>query len=185
MSNQSQDPICMEKQLTGNCSKGINCQQCNNSPISKQLENVSLNTGAKAWVPKTKRQDPNPVQSSQTSDSNPTSETNKLQFNLQAQAYVPKTLNQFNPDDYNLNQDQGPEEEVDAEEFDMIMKDIINNEAMEELEEEESDDEKWYPKFKDCECCKGFVYKCKGTACVNMNVCYCKMQEECEAFEEL
>jgi hypothetical protein len=69
----------------------------------------------------------------------------------------------------------------------MIMKDIINNDVMEEMgaEDDESDDEKWFPKYKDCECCKGFVYKCKGDACVNMGTCYCKIKEECDSEDEI
>ena len=58
---------------------------------------------------------------------------------------------------------------------------VANNEIMEELgEDQESDEEKWYPKYHNCECCKGFVYKCKGLACANLGMCYCKMQEECD-----
>jgi hypothetical protein len=49
-------------------------------------------------------------------------------------------------------------------------------------EEEESDDEKWFPKYKDCECCKGFIYKCKGDVCLNMDACNCKMKDECENY---
>jgi hypothetical protein len=87
----------------------------------------------------------------------------KLDLNLNAKEFVPKAKADYDSD---------PEEE-----FDMIMRDIIENE---QLEESESDDEKWYPKFKNCECCKGFLYKCKGTACENLGICYCKMQVDCE-----
>jgi len=45
---------------------------------------------------------------------------------------------------------------------------------------EESDEESWYPKYKDCECCKGFVYKCKGEACSHLKFCVCKIAEECD-----
>ena len=45
--------------------------------------------------------------------------------------------------------------------------------------ENDSDDEdKWIPKYKDCPCCYGFVYKCKGEACFSLGECYCKMKDD-------
>lgn len=44
---------------------------------------------------------------------------------------------------------------------------------------EDSDDERnWIPKYKGCECCKGFVYSCKGMFCSNLGYCYCMAKEE-------
>ena len=41
-----------------------------------------------------------------------------------------------------------------------------------------SDKEILIPKYQNCECCEGFVYKCKGIACESMDSCYCKFTEE-------
>ena len=54
----------------------------------------------------------------------------------------------------------------------MIMKDVVENDILDEFGEEPDDEDKWYPKYKDCECCKGFVFKCKGKACENLGQCY-------------
>ena len=81
------------------------------------------------------------------------------------------------------------EDEV-KNEFDMIMGDIIESEAQEEfakqvdlngsLDDESGDDEKWIPKYKDCPCCKGFVYNCNGDTCTLLGQCYCKMKDDIE-----
>ena len=52
------------------------------------------------------------------------------------------------------------------------MKDVVENDILDEFGEESDDEDKWYPKYKDCECCKGFVFKCKGKACENLEQCY-------------
>ena len=95
---------------------------------------------------------------------------NKLNFNLQAKEYIPKE-----------KIDDDKEEEEVNDKLDMIAKDMAEDEYMEELGNEESEDEdKWIEKFKDCQCCQGFVYKCKGDACASLGQCYCKMQDDCE-----
>ena len=79
-----------------------------------------------------------------------------------------------------IEADDDEEEENDIKEkIDKIEKDMIEEEAIEELGDDLSDDEdKWFPMYRDCECCKGFVYNCKGEACVDLGQCYCKMKDE-------
>ena len=81
-----------------------------------------------------------------------------------------------------IEADDDEEEENDIKEkIDKIEKDMIEEEAIEELGDDLSDDEdKWLPMYRDCECCKGFVYNCKGEACVDLGQCYCKMKDECD-----
>jgi hypothetical protein len=167
---------CPDVQMSGNCTKGEDCPYC-----AKNI-NVSFNPNAKNWVPKKNRD------TDGTNTDTPITKNeidgDKLKFNLSASEYVPtfnqgELQNEFEVMDIN-EQEEMEDEENEGEEFDMIMKDIINNEVMEQIEDDESDDEKWFPKYKDCECCKGFVYKCNGSACVNMGACYCKMKEECD-----
>lgn len=183
--------VCLDKQNMGECTKGSDCPVCssNVNELSQKMENtnlldsginLNLNTNAKVWVPKSKRE----VQegknettlSSSTNGLSSTSE--KLNLNLSAKEYVPGN---YQNQEVEAEPEEEGEEEDEAEEFDMIMKDIINNEALEEMEEDdESDEDKWFPKYKDCECCKGFVYKCNGVACANMDACYCKVKDECD-----
>jgi hypothetical protein len=146
--------VCLDVQNSGQCMKGKDCTVCN--------DEIKFNVDAKVFIPKSKQKD------------------EKLDFNLSAQEYVPKT-------DVDIDEDDEEGELNEEEELDMIMKDIINNDVMEEMgaEDDESDDEKWYPKYKDCECCKGFVYKCKGDACINMGTCFCKIKDECDDEEDL
>ena len=67
------------------------------------------------------------------------------------------------------------------EKIDKLENDMIEAEAMNELVDDISDDEdKWFPLYRDCECCKGFVFNCKGEACADLGQCYCKMKDECD-----
>lgn len=78
------------------------------------------------------------------------------------------------------NKALGNEKFVEQEESpvneDFYMKD--NNEL---IEDDETDKEIWFPKFQNCDCCQGFVYKCQGPACLNMGVCYCKVTDEIDS----
>ena len=113
----------------------------------------------------------------------------KLKFNENAKEYIPKEKRQVKEKikiEYVEGDDEDDEEKV-KDEIDMIMKDEIENEVMDELanqgklendSEDSIDEDKWLPKYKDCECCHGFVYKCPGESCKNLGQCYCKMKDE-------
>ena len=138
----------------------INSENTENN-ITAQIKNLTFNTKAKDYVPKNKEQ--------------------KIQFNLDAEAYKPKQNTQTNYENpYTVKTADEEDEELEEEELDMIVNDLVENDAYEEFEEQESVDEQWFPKYSKCECCKGFIYKCKGSACLNMGVCYCKMKDECD-----
>ena len=102
----------------------------------------------------------------------------KLNLNKDAKEYVPKPKVQV---EYVEGDDD--DEEV-KDEIDMMVKDEIENEVMNELtkeghiDDDSEDEDKWFPKYKDCECCHGFVYKCPGESCKNLGQCYCKMKDE-------
>jgi hypothetical protein len=151
------DKICYDKMNFGYCTKGGDCPVCNTEiGLTNNLQELNIN--AKQYVPKSK----------QIVTDKP------LDLNLSAKEFVPKSREQ---------QDDLVDDDAE-EEFDMIMRDILENEVVEECESE-SDDERWYPNYKNCECCKGFVHKCKGIACENLGVCYCKMKEECDDEEDV
>ena len=105
----------------------------------------------------------------------------------------------------NLKEDGGQKElndtvkKIDAEKEEKVKEVIdnlylkdIENEVIDEMEKEmkrenenDSDDEdKWIPKYKDCPCCYGFVYKCKGDTCSSLGQCYCKMKDDVEDEEK-
>ena len=105
----------------------------------------------------------------------------------------------------NLKEEGGQKElndtgkKIDAEEEEKVKEVIdnlylkdIENEVIDEMEKEmkrenenDSDDEdKWIPKYKDCPCCYGFVYKCKGDTCSSLGQCYCKMKDDVEDEEK-
>ncbi len=177
---------CMDIRIYGNCTKGIDCESCNNqSTVFSDFSNkIKLNTNAKQYIPKSKKNlnnadvGLNEINNSLSVGKTSTVEQ-KIKFNLDAAEYIPKFAQKVQ-----INEEYNNEIDDDCEEeFDLIMKDIINNELMEEMGEEESDEERWYPKFSKCECCKGFVYKCKGVACENLGMCYCKMTEDCDEEE--
>ena len=121
----------------------------------KKKEENKLNKDAKEYIP-TKKRIPE-----------------KLDFNLQAKEYKPKEKVIEGDDDVD---DEGVKEKMD-----MIVKDMVEDDIMEEMGNEESEDEdKWFPNYKDCECCHGFVYKCKGETCLSLGQCYCKMKDDCD-----
>ena len=86
-------------------------------------------------------------------------------------------------------------EEKIKEEIDNIILNDIENEIMEEIKKEnighysdsEGDEEKdeWLPKYKDCPCCYGFVFNCKGDTCASLGQCYCKMKDDIEEEEKV
>ena len=106
-----------------------------------------------------------------------------LNFNLAAAEYKPKEIIEYIESDY----DEDQTDEQIQEEIDMIIGDVVENEVMDELanqgklgndSDDSIDEDKWFPKYKDCECCHGFVYKCKGDACSALGQCYCKMKDD-------
>ncbi len=109
-------------------------------------------------------------------------------LNKNAKEYIPTKRRIKREEESNIQKiqyieaDDDEEEENDIKEkIDKIEKDMIEEEAIEELGDDLSDDEdKWFPMYRDCECCKGFVYNCKGEACVDLGQCYCKMKDECD-----
>ena len=130
--------------------------------MTEQEQNIdnNLNKNAQEYVP-TKNRIPK-----------------KLDFNLDAKEYKPKPAVEY------VEADDDDDEQI-REQMDMIEKDMLEQEVMQELGEDDSEDEdKWLPKYKDCECCHGFVYKCKGATCQALGQCYCKMKDDCDYVDE-
>ena len=124
--------------------------------------NEQLNKDAKEYIP-TKKRIPK-----------------KIDFNLLAKEYKPKQLVEYIEAEEDDEDEDEDDDEV-KEKMDMMVKDMVEEEVMEELGNEESEDEdKWFPKYKDCECCHGFVFKCKGDTCADLGQCYCKMKDDCD-----
>ena len=134
--------------------------------INQQKEENTLNKDAKEFVPSKNRV------------------PNKLNFNLNANEYKPK-LPQEKIEYVEADDDDDNDEQV-KDQIDMMMRDEIENEVMDELanqgklndSDDSIDEDKWLPKYKDCECCHGFVYKCSGEACSALGQCYCKMKDD-------
>ncbi len=103
----------------------------------------------------------------------------KLNFNLEAKEYTPKNKNS--------NKDFDEEDDEVNKKMDMIVNDMIVNDLIEEAKDHDSDEEeenKFFEKYKNCKCCKGYVYKCQGDTCKSLGQCYCKMSDECEIEDE-
>jgi len=134
-----------------------------NNPKEEKKEEQKLNKDAQEFIPSKKKNQ------------------EKLNFNLEAKEYKPKPPKE--KIEY-IEADDDEEEDIVKDEIDMMMRDEIENEAMNELAEQgkisddSADEEKWFPKYKDCECCHGFVYKCKGDTCSSLGQCFCKMKDD-------
>lgn len=164
--NSGSTPIfCSDKYIFGNCTKGKSCIACQNlSKISDGKSDLKFNLNAKEFVPK-KKQD----------------------FNLNAAEFVPgkKKTNQLQNDNYtnyNNGYDNGYYNDnlPNNEEIDMMVNDMLEDEDIYEDDEELVDKDEFFIQSKDCSCCKGFVYKCKGNPCVFLGACYCKVKEDCD-----
>ena len=112
--------------------------------------------------------------------------TNQVEdtLNKNAKEYIPskvrmQKMKEFTNVQY-LEVDSDEEEENDIQEkIDMIEKEMIESEVIEELGKDMSEDEDmWFPMYRNCECCKGFVFKCKGKTCADLGQCYCKMKDD-------
>ena len=112
----------------------------------------------------------------------------KLHLNENAKEYIPKEKREVKKKikvEYIEGDDEDEEEQV-KDQIDMMMRDEIENEVMNELtkeghiDDDSEDEDKWFPKYKDCECCHGFVFKCKGDTCADLGQCYCKMKDDCD-----
>ena len=109
-------------------------------------------------------------------------------LNKNAKEYIPTKRRIKREEESNIQKiqyieaDDDEEEENDIKEkIDKIEKDMIEEEAIEELGDDLSDDEdKWFPMYRDCECCKGFVFNCNGEICADLGQCFCKMKDECD-----
>lgn len=71
---------------------------------------------------------------------------------------------------------------------------LTKEDLMQQLEQEDEDNEfnemiedielfnkdEFDPNFKNCTCCKGYIYNCKSKVCENLGVCQCKAHSEME-----
>lgn len=156
----------------------------NQQEISNNIEaDIKLNVKAKEYVPKKKQNQDNKEENStvinnKTENSDNLKEddkNNKIDFNLNAKEFVPKKVEGMN---VQLVEDDDDEEEVDE---DAVLDDLVNQEIDDPIpvdDEDESDEDKWFPKYKECSCCNGYIYKCNGDVCKSLGVCFCKAQED-------
>ncbi len=156
--------------------------------IENKLRNICLNKNAEDFIPKNKKNIE--MENSQINNL----KTSNL--NITSNVFIPKNLNDDYDDCKNIDflQQNQKEEYFSQDEFDYFNNQFNNVEnypktnqydkfeAMETFIGDESDKEIWIPKFQNCECCKGFVYKCVGPACLDMSVCYCKVTDEYDEY---
>lgn len=94
--------------------------------------------------------------------------------------YSNEYYNKYFQEDLVIDEDE--DENLDEEDSDDEMAEKMFDDMIEENnffdEDDESDDEKWFPKYRLCECCKGFVYKCEGETCKSLGKCYCKIKAQ-------
>lgn len=94
-----------------------------------------------------------------------------FKLNTNARSYVPT---QTKTEIYQKEEDNIEYEEDNEED------ELLNELVKEEIKkagldsDTESDCEKWFPEFKDCECCEGFIYICQSKFCKDFGVCFCK-----------
>lgn len=162
MSQQTEE--CQDKLLNGQCTKGKDCEICNKK-VKDKMKELELNTNAKVFVPKKKKE-----------------KVETINLNVNASEYIPienrnnleNKKNNMPVESNDLNQ-----EYIDQDELDKFEDDLAEEDIMAEMEESD-DEDKWFPQYQNCECCKGFVYRCKGETCKSLGQCFCKMKDDCE-----
>ena len=168
---------------------------------SNEKQSIVFNKEAKEYVPKTKKKNEDPENSKllkvQSIEKKEIEKVEPVKLNLEAKEFVPK-----NYMGYTIEADEEEVNEVDKrvkelklldgrdvveddasseEEIDKVYDDIIDQEVQEPDHlglDDESDEDKWFPKFKDCTCCNGYVFKCSGDVCSSLGACFCKAQED-------
>ena len=122
--------------------------------------------------------------------------------NQESLKYIPSQISPPEPTNFDpaippeleeQKQEEKTEEQIKEQIDNFILKDL-EDEVMEEIknakieesdnDSEEDDKDKWIPKYKDCKCCYGFVYNCKGDTCAMLGQCFCKMKDDIEKEEE-
>ena len=136
---------------------------------------IVLNTKAKEYVPKKKKNEENIESNSENNNKK------NIEFNLNAKEFVPKTNGKTttqNMDGFQIELEEDEDEDPDD---DAVFDELVNQELNDPMpidEEDESDEDKWFPKYKECVCCQGYIYKCSGDVCGSLGVCFCKAQED-------
>lgn len=166
--------------------------------------NLTLNKFAKEYIPKKMITNNNSNNIIDRPEESKVLKDNTIKLNINAFEYKPKKINEFiieglddeddlndvkNKDDKNneikennnkTKNESNVENDSSFDEFSIINKEIENfiMEQVDEESEESIDKEDWYPDFKNCSCCKGYVYKCEGNSCQSLGMCFCKAAEE-------
>ncbi len=138
---------------------------------------IVFNKDAKVWKPKNQKSEETSeikngienidINASKTKNDN-------ILYNLNATEFKPKEekIVEYVEDDVD-------DDEIDQE-LDQADKQLIEELAKKEqiFNDEMSDEDNWFPKYQDCTCCKGFIYKCEGEVCNSLGACFCKSQDD-------
>lgn len=133
----------------------------NSSKQNKTKDIPSLNNKAKEYIP------------SKCYTTNINMENNKKILIENQTKFIQESYSEYTEDSNSNSFDEYINKEIDREtalHYNIYNKQNINDSYS------ESDEDKWYPDFKNCECCEGFVYLCKGETCQELNICYCKIK---------
>ena len=142
---------------------------------------IKFNKSAKEYVPKNQRQQITQNTCVKESIILENKENNEvkvdIKFNLQAKEYVPKKNDEFKIGGLSDNDDDEDQNKINKidDDDDAFFQELNIDEF---FEDDESDEDNWFTKYKECTCCKGYIYKCKGEVCQSLGVCYCKAHED-------
>ncbi len=146
---------------------------------------IVFNKDAKAWKPKNQS---NPDEISKLNGGVENIDLNKdiinsdskINYNLNANEFKPKETKEDNVIEYvedDADEDDDIEQQMNQAD-EKLIDELMKKEQV--IEDEMSDDDNWFPKYKDCPCCKGFIYKCDGEVCKSIGECFCKSEEDLE-----
>jgi len=137
---------------------------------------IIFNKDAKVWKPKTqKTEELSDIKNGiENIDIKTKTNNDNVLYNLNATEFKPKQYVEYVEDDGDVDED-----EIDQE-FDQTDKQLIDELVKKEqiFNDEMSDEDNWFPKYQDCNCCKGFIYKCEGEVCNSLGACFCKSQDD-------
>ena len=133
---------------------------------------IVLSTKAKEYVPKKKKVE----EVVESNIDNKQNDKKNIEFNLNAKEFVPGKKVTTQMDGFQVEFEEDEDEDDEA-----VFDELVNQEIDDPMPidgDDESDEDKWFPKYKDCQCCQGYIYKCSGDVCGSLGVCFCKAQED-------
>jgi hypothetical protein len=148
------------------------------------MTDINLNVNAKVYKPKEKNAESITSRKENVKSNAEEIDIDKISLEVKSPSSecIPKETGQEDSEFVITSLEKEVKDEVALFNEDEI--NMLFNENIEDEEESETDEtdrtDLWYPEYKDCECCKGYVNRCEGETCIYLGKCFCKVSREAD-----